>query len=145
MVQLIGNWQIGQKRPAADEVMHQVETSAELKRIIFDTEKLTGWDSSLLTFLTKVFKGCGQRNVQVETAGLPQGVQSLISLSTAVPRKEDARKTVPREAFFARVGSEFLEFIQSFGFRKNRRTYILRNCTFISKTFSFLSPFFLHF
>jgi phospholipid/cholesterol/gamma-HCH transport system permease protein len=42
-------------------------------------------------------------------------VQSLISLSTAVPKKEDAHKTVPREAFFARVGSDFLEFIKSAG------------------------------
>ena len=115
LVQLIGNWQIEQKRPGADEVLHQVETSTGVKRIVFDTEKLTGWDSSLLTFLTRIFKRCGQRNVQVETEGLPQGVQSLISLSTAVPKKEDARKTVSREAFFARVGSEFLEFIQSAG------------------------------
>jgi phospholipid/cholesterol/gamma-HCH transport system permease protein len=115
LVQLIGNWQIEQKRPGADEVMHQVETSSGVKRIVFDTEKLTGWDSSLLTFLTRIFKRCAQRNVQVETEGLPQGVQSLISLSTAVPKKEDARKTVSREAFFARVGSEFLEFIESAG------------------------------
>ena len=115
LVQLIGDWQIEQKRPAADEVLHQVEIGTGVKRIVFDTEKLTGWDSSLLTFLTKVFKRCGQRNLQVEKDGLPQGVQSLLSLSTAVPRKEDARKSVSREAFFARVGSEFLEFIQSTG------------------------------
>jgi phospholipid/cholesterol/gamma-HCH transport system permease protein len=36
-------------------------------------------------------------------------------LSTAVPKKEDASKTVSREAFFARVGSEFLEFVKSAG------------------------------
>jgi hypothetical protein len=41
---------IEQKRPAADEVLYQVETGTGVKRIIFDTEKLTGWDSSLLTF-----------------------------------------------------------------------------------------------
>ena len=111
-VQLIGDWQIEQKRPAANEVIHQVEAGTGVQRIVFDTEKLTGWDSSLLTFLTKIFKRCEQRDVQVEKGGLPQGIQSLLSLSTAVPKKEDARKTVPREAFFARVGSEFLDFIE---------------------------------
>jgi phospholipid/cholesterol/gamma-HCH transport system permease protein len=115
LVQLIGNWQIEQKRPAADEVLHQVDAGTGVKRVVFDTENLSGWDSSLLTFLTKVFKSCEQRNIQVEKSGLPLGVQSLISLSTAVPKKEDARKTVSREAFFARVGSEFLEFINSAG------------------------------
>jgi hypothetical protein len=54
LVQLIRDWQIDQKRPAADEVLQQVETSTGVKWIVFDTEKLTSWDSSLLTFLTKI-------------------------------------------------------------------------------------------
>lgn len=41
LVQLIGDWQIDQKRPAADEVLQQVKTSTGVKWIVFDTEKLT--------------------------------------------------------------------------------------------------------
>ena len=114
-IQLAGNWQIDQERPSADEVLHQVETGTGIISIEFDTAELTAWDSSLLTFLTRILKSCKRRNVLVEPDGLPQGVQGLISLATAVPKKEDARKSVPREGFLARVGSEFLGFVRSAG------------------------------
>ena len=114
-VELTGDWQIGQKRPSANEVLHQVETHTGIKRIVFDTEKLTGWDSSLLTVLKKIVAFSQARNIRIENEGLPEGVQKLIALAVAVPKKEDARKSVSREGFFARVGSDFLGFVASAG------------------------------
>ena len=114
-VHLIGNWRVEHQRPTADEIVDQIQSNAKVKRLEFDSESLTGWDSTLLTFLTQVLKASKKQDIQVEKEGLPPGVQSLISLATAVPKKEDARKSVSREAFLARVGAEFVVFIESAG------------------------------
>ena len=115
VVRLAGDWTIGQELPSADEVKQQFESQVGVKHIKFDTKELTGWDSGLLTFLTRVIKHCAQRNLAVDKAGLPQGVQRLLSLALAVPEKKDARQRTERELFMARVGDDAIEFVKSAG------------------------------
>ena len=50
-IRLSGNWRIDRQRPGVDDVLARVESSAEVRKIQFDTRALTGWDSSLLTVL----------------------------------------------------------------------------------------------
>ena len=114
-IQLSGNWQIDRQRPGVDDVLARVESSAEIEKIQFDTRELAGWDSSLLTVLKKIVAFSQANNIRIENEGLPEGVQKLIALAAAVPKKEDARKTVSREGFFSRVGTDFLGFIASAG------------------------------
>jgi phospholipid/cholesterol/gamma-HCH transport system permease protein len=115
LITLIGNWQIGQKFPALDEIHQQIEAQGPISRIAFDSTAVESWDSSILMFLGRVLKAFAHEELQVEKEGLPTGVQKLIGLATAVPRKEDAQKTVPREAFMTRVGSDFIAFVNSAG------------------------------
>ena len=51
---LKGSWKIGKRFPSADVVQKQIESSGGIRRIGFNTENLTGWDSGLLTFLIKL-------------------------------------------------------------------------------------------
>ena len=115
VVRLAGSWKITQALPSADEVRVQLESSSGIEQITFDTQELTDWDSGLLTFLIKVIEQCSQNNIQADTQGLPQGVQRLIELATAVPEKEDARKTVEHKPFLEQIGDDVIDFVQSNG------------------------------
>jgi phospholipid/cholesterol/gamma-HCH transport system permease protein len=115
LVRLAGSWKIGQQLPSADEVERQVESAPEIRRISFDTKDLGVWDSGLLTFLIKVIDQCSRRNIDTEKEGLPQGVQRLIALATAVPEKKDARQHLKQESFLGHVGGEAIKFVRSTG------------------------------
>ena len=61
-LRLKGSWKIGARFPSADVVQKQIESSGGIRRIGFDTENLTAWDSGLLTFLIKINDYCSQNN-----------------------------------------------------------------------------------
>ena len=115
LVEFAGSWKIGQDLPAAVEVQQQLKTLPEIKQIAFNTESLTGWDSSLLTFLIKVMDDCSRLKVHVDKNGLPEGVQGLIALATAVPEKKDAEQKIERKSFLEKVGDDAVSFVQSTG------------------------------
>jgi len=112
-LRLKGSWKIGARFPAADVVQKQIESSGGIRRIGFNTENLTGWDSGLLTFLIKIIDYCSQNNIVFDKDGLPEGVVRLIALATAVPERKGARKEAVHEPFFSRVGSSAIELWQS--------------------------------
>jgi phospholipid/cholesterol/gamma-HCH transport system permease protein len=112
-LRLKGSWKIGARFPAADVVQKQIESSGGIRRIGFNTENLTGWDSGLLTFLIKISDYCSKNNIVFDKDGLPEGVGRLIALATAVPERKGARKEVVHEPFFSRVGSLSIELWQS--------------------------------
>ena len=51
LISLSGDWKRENRPPAASVVEKQLEMGPQIKRILFKTENLTGWDSMLLTFL----------------------------------------------------------------------------------------------
>ncbi len=112
-VKITGNWKIGRKLPSASQVQKKIESVGSIRRVGFYTENLAHWDSSLLTFLIKVSDYCTKKNLTFEKEGLPQGVQKLIALATAVPERKGARKESTREPFFSRVGESTLDLWQS--------------------------------
>jgi phospholipid/cholesterol/gamma-HCH transport system permease protein len=110
---LKGSWKIGARFPSADVVHKQIASSGGIRRIGFDTEKLTGWDSGLLTFLINISDYCSKNNIEFDKDGLPEGVRRLIDLATAVPERKGARKDAVREPFFPRVGTAAMEMWQA--------------------------------
>ena len=114
-IHLTGKWQLEQDVPSAETVQEQLRVSPPIKGVVFDTKALTAWDSSILTFLVEVMKSCSEAGIQVSKKGLPKGVQQLMDLASAVPKKEDARKSVTHEPFLSKIGSDTLNFIKSAG------------------------------
>jgi phospholipid/cholesterol/gamma-HCH transport system permease protein len=112
-LRLKGSWKIGAHFPSADVVQKQLASSGGIRRIGFNTENLTGWDSGLLTFLIQISDYCSQNNIVFDKDGLPEGVRRLIALATAVPERKGARKEAVHEPFFSRVGSSSIELWQS--------------------------------
>jgi len=109
LISFSGSWKMGHALPSAEKVLRDMEASSTIRRIAFDTKNLTGWDSGLLTFLIKVIDQCSQRILLVDKAGLPQGVQRLLALASAVPERAGARKETTQEPFLSRVGVATIE------------------------------------
>jgi len=114
LVRLTGGWTIGHKLPSGAEVQSQVESGPAIKQITFDTHQLSGWDSGLLSFLTKIINQCSAKNITVNQEGLPEGVRKLIELAFAVPERKGARKESVREPLMARIGASSIAAGQAF-------------------------------
>jgi phospholipid/cholesterol/gamma-HCH transport system permease protein len=112
-LRLKGSWKIGSRFPAADVVQKQIVSSGGIRRIGFNSDNLTGWDSGLLTFLINISDYCSKNNIEFDKDGLPEGVGRLIALATAVPERKGARKDAVREPFFPRVGTAAMEMWQA--------------------------------
>ncbi len=111
-VRLTGNWIIGNELPSANEVQKQVESGPQIKRITFDTQELTEWDSALLTFLIKIIDQGSRNQITTDREGLPKGVRRLLELASAVPEKKTYKETV-REPFLSRIGASAINFKRS--------------------------------
>ena len=131
LIRLEGSWKIGRHLPPAEEALQRMQSESYAKQIAFDTQALTGWDSRLLTFLTKIKLWCSENHVAVDTAGLPEGVRRLLSLAAAVPEREGARRESVRDPLLTRVGASAI----------NMGTSVLELLTFIGEAFAALLKF----
>ena len=111
---LSGRWTLGEDVPTAEEFERQLEAEPDVRRISFDTTGLTGWDSSLLTFLIGLYHDFTKKGIRLEGEGLPEGARRLLKLATAVPERAGARKEFKREPFLALVGGSAIRFYRSF-------------------------------
>ena len=110
LVRLSGSWEIGSDPPAVDEVLKHFQSLEGVREVAFDSGGITGWDSSLLTFLMDIHAHCIGKSIAVETDGLPEGVARLIALATAVPERKGARRQEERKPFLVRVGAVAIDF-----------------------------------
>ena len=112
---LSGDWQLGGALPGADQVQQRLESRPGVRHLVFDTRKLAHWDSGLLTFLVSLHTFCSQKNILVDSAGLPEGARKLLELAAAVPEKKDARKAEDRVPFLAQLGNQTVDFFKAVG------------------------------
>ncbi len=110
---LSGAWCIGRHFPSYDDLCAAIEVQPEVRKIGFEAGGLSGWDSSFLTFLLKLIEHGKQTGIEIDPDGLPQGVQRLINLATAVPERQGARRVAEQESFLTRVGKETLATCRS--------------------------------
>ena len=113
MVIFTGSWMLSRKRPSAEELQEKLMSITSISRITFDTQQLEEWDSGLLTFLKRLRKYCHEKNIEIDSSGLPQGARQLLALAAAVPKEKDARKSEKKQVFLAVVGNEAMHFFQS--------------------------------
>jgi phospholipid/cholesterol/gamma-HCH transport system permease protein len=104
LVRLQGSWTIDQQLPSVKAVEQQIESDPAIKQIAFDTAALSGWDSGLLSFLTKIINQSSAKNITINQEGLSEGIQKLLQLAFAVPERKGARKEAVREPVLQRIG-----------------------------------------
>jgi phospholipid/cholesterol/gamma-HCH transport system permease protein len=115
LLRFSGNWSLEKGLPGADGVSGQLKAGPRVARVTFDTKDLKGWDTGLLNFLLKVMDQCEASKIVTENDGLPEGVQRLLGLATAVPEKKDAREKTQRPSFLEKVGNDAVCFVRSTG------------------------------
>jgi phospholipid/cholesterol/gamma-HCH transport system permease protein len=103
MVKFSGRWMLGSELPETALVFKPLEADRRIELISFDSEDLVSWDTSILTFLIKILNECSRRKLRIEMDGLPEGVQRLLKLASAVPPKDSDKKS-EQPFFLERVG-----------------------------------------
>lgn len=99
-----GDWVLRQRLPDADPVMEALATAANARRLTADCAGLGRWDSGFLTFLLRMNEAAKEKGLEVDPAGLPEGVRRLIKLATTVPER-GGRRTEARLPFLERLGN----------------------------------------
>ncbi|OPY83560.1 MAG: putative phospholipid ABC transporter permease protein MlaE [Syntrophorhabdus sp. PtaU1.Bin153] len=78
--------------PGIHEVQGEIERGPSLRKLGFDSKNLDFWDSGFVSFLIRVIRICGERDIEVTGEGLPEGAQRLIGLALAVPERREPGK-----------------------------------------------------
>jgi phospholipid/cholesterol/gamma-HCH transport system permease protein len=103
---LTGNWELRHALPESARLERWLDSHPGIKQIGFDSTAMSAWDSALLTFLVRVIAIATSNNIRVDQSGLPDGVQRLLHLASAVPERRDARRTEGKTAVLARIGNQ---------------------------------------
>jgi phospholipid/cholesterol/gamma-HCH transport system permease protein len=109
VLRLVGNWRLESPRPSPDEIRREMGPS---RRLAFDSEGLSGWDSGLLTFLTRLVAESERSGVEVDRRGLPEGVRRLLALAAAVPERRDTGRGAGGTPWLAQIGGAALTAAQ---------------------------------
>jgi len=102
---LSGSWKTHHALPESDQLESWLDSHPGIKQIGFDSTAMTGWDSALLTFLMRVTTLADKNTIQLDQSGLPDGVQRLLHLASAVPERKGARRGAGKAPFLARIGN----------------------------------------
>ena len=104
VVQLSGQWHLRAGLPSTAPVEQELAATPPPRAVAFDTTGLTSWDSSGLAVLDHIATLSRARQIAVQPEGLPDGLQRLLALATAVPETSAAR-AAPTPPWLARVGT----------------------------------------
>jgi phospholipid/cholesterol/gamma-HCH transport system permease protein len=108
-----GAWKIGSRLPSPASVLTRLDADQGIRNLVICAGELQGWDSVLLTFISGIKRECCNRGISFELQGLPQGVERLLHLATAVTEKKDALGKGRRKPFLYVVGKSTLHFFTS--------------------------------
>lgn len=104
MLRLGGSWDLLTGLPPSGAFEQAICAERTACRVGFDCHDLSGWDSSLVTFLTEVARLSGEHHLSIDRAGLPAGVRRLLEMTEAVAEAAHPRHT-PATGLFAHVGT----------------------------------------
>ncbi len=93
---------------SASEVIAELAFKQKPHRLLLQSGDLTAWDSRLPTCLIKIGDECQRLGIDVDVAGLPEGVQGLLKLARAVPERTGARRSEQGKPMLTEVGKAVL-------------------------------------
>jgi phospholipid/cholesterol/gamma-HCH transport system permease protein len=103
-VRLSGSLRQEHPLPDPSQVWRELQADRPVHRLTFDTSRVTGWDSSFVTFAIKVLGEARARGIEIDPSGLPEGAQRLLRLAEAVPERATGRSDTQRP-WLARIGA----------------------------------------
>jgi phospholipid/cholesterol/gamma-HCH transport system permease protein len=112
LIKLSGDLRISAGLLSTNEVASQLTIHPDIARINFGVSQELKWDSGLISFLLKLIRECGHKNIHVAREGLPKESQKLLVLALKVHEKNIASQKV-RESFLEKSGEKVLQIIES--------------------------------
>jgi len=107
VVNISGDWVLGNQLPPLADLEREIEKEPHPRRVEFDARELGRWDTTILTSLVELTRFCQSKQITIEKGSLPEGVQRLINLATAVPER-GVRAPAAKPNFLARLGEKAL-------------------------------------
>lgn len=108
LIKLSGDWRISAGFHSADEVTSQLTSHSDIVQISFSVSKELKWDSGLISFLLKLIRECGHKDIRVACEGLPQEAQKLLALALKVHEKSISPQKAC-ESFLEKSGQRVLQ------------------------------------
>lgn len=105
-LKLAGDWRTRHSLPATTAFEDQLSSQPGIRKLTFDSAGMTDWDSAVLAFLFRLKTIASNNKLEIDPAGLPDGVQRLMRLAEAVPERKGARRDTGRTPFLARTGNQ---------------------------------------
>jgi phospholipid/cholesterol/gamma-HCH transport system permease protein len=130
LIRLAGSWTLAGGVSSAALVRAETDGVEALRRVRFDTEAVSEWDTSLLAFLRGLLLHLTERGVETDRSGLPDGVARLLDLATSVAEHGNEADLLPHQ-WLARLGRAALR----------ERESIRDEIAFIGRAFSAMSKF----
>ncbi|HJU28914.1 MAG TPA: ABC transporter permease, partial [Candidatus Binataceae bacterium] len=114
VIEIAGSWRMRRGMPTVRTVEDAL-LSPLPRAIVLDARDLTGWDSSLVSFLAGVAEFCARRGIRLDRGALPKGLNRLLDLAAAVPEKTQARAAGATPGAIDRIGARMLAYAESAG------------------------------
>ena len=83
-IRIAGSWRLQEGLPDPATVEAELTSDPRPRALVFDTARLTSWDSGILTFLARIIDLAGTRGIEADRSGLPAGVQRMLALAEVV-------------------------------------------------------------
>jgi len=109
LISLSGDWRLHRGFAADQSVRDELSIAPKPRLVVFESDALGMWDSSLLVVLTRIVDLCRKADIKIDFSGLPRGLRRLIDLAQAVPGKESERSS-QRPNLVARVGLSTIKY-----------------------------------
>jgi len=116
-IELSGDWVIDTGYPDDfDDVLeHRFREYKDIKQVNINMNRVSQWNSALLTSILALQKCCQNYHVLLNTAQLPPEMIRLIDLSTKVPR-HDVDDHIPKNtSFLYNVGTNVISAVHNLG------------------------------
>lgn len=94
--------------------LYQHFDNQKINTIIIDATNLQDWDSSLLLILFELKQKSSLKNIKFETKNMPDGLNKMLELATAVPEHKDFEKKTTKESSLEKLGSWGLNIYETF-------------------------------
>ena len=107
-VRLSGEWKLGRQLPRRQDFRRQIASAGTVNRVVFDAQAMTGWDTGLIVFLMHIIQIGSELHISVEKGGLPDSVQKILDLASAVPERKGVRREAVRTSFLDIVGNSVI-------------------------------------
>jgi len=113
MIRLSGVWHLHRGMPTARQLEPELTSHFSPRRIVVEAGALTGWDSSLVNFMTGLMQSCRARQITLDRSGLPEVLNRLIDLADANLDSHEASAAVPESLSARPEFGSYVDFIGS--------------------------------